>query len=255
VPSPFPGMNPYFEHADHWLDFHTEFLTALRRLLVPQVLPKYIVQLEEYIYIHDRPLEPRRRLGTADLSVVEPEGRQVDHGALGLMEAPAEIWLPEQDIEKVPYLEVRDRQGRDLVTVIELLSPSNKRAGDDREQYLAKRRMLLRSPAHLVEIDLLRGWAPMPNEGRPDCDYSVMVSRAEKRRAADFWPIQLRERLPLIPVPLRHPDAAARVDLQDALHRTYDGPGYEHFIYGGEPEPALPTTDAAWARQLARSSA
>ena len=33
MPSPFPGMNPYFEQSVHWLDFHTEFLSALRRLL------------------------------------------------------------------------------------------------------------------------------------------------------------------------------------------------------------------------------
>jgi len=202
VPSPFPGMNPYFEQTAHWLDFHTEFLSALRRLLAPQVGPKYIVQLEEHI-------------------------------------------------EEVPFLEVRDRQGRELVTVIELLSPSNKRSGDDREQYLTKRRELVRSPAHLVEIDLLRGWTPMPQEGRPECDYSVMVSRAEKRLAAGFWPIRLRDRLPVIPVPLRSPDVAARVDLQEVLHRAYDGPGYEHFIYSGEPEPPLSPDDAAWARQLA----
>ncbi len=208
MPSPFPGMSPYFEQSDHLLDFHTEFLTALRRLLVPQVLSRYVVQL---------------------------------------------VRLSEQDVQNVPFLEVRDRQGRDLVTVIELLSPSKKRAGDDREQYLAERRSLFRSPAHLVEIDLLRGWAPMPHEGRPECDYSVLVSRAEKRRAADFWPIRLRERLPILPVPLRHPDSAARVDLQEALDRAYDGPGYEHFIYNGEPEPALALADAAWARQFARS--
>ena len=53
-----------------------------------------------------------------------------------------------------------------------------------------------------------------------------MVSRAEKRWAADFWPIRLRDRLPVISVPLRPPDAAALVDLHNALHRTYDGPGY-----------------------------
>ena len=63
MPSPFPGMNPYFEQAAHWLDFHSEFLSALRRLLAPQVAPKYIVQLEEHIYIHDLPPEPRQRLG------------------------------------------------------------------------------------------------------------------------------------------------------------------------------------------------
>lgn len=160
-------MNPYFEQTDHWLDFHTEFLSAMRRLLAPQVGPKYIVQFEEDIYIHDLPPEERHRLATADLSLVERDGGRLGHGALGILDAPAEIWLPEQDVEKVPFLEVRDRQGRDLVTVIELLSPSNKRTGDDRQQYLAKRRELLRSPAHLVEIDLLRGWTPMPRKAGP----------------------------------------------------------------------------------------
>ncbi len=205
MPSPFPGMNPYFEQSAHWLDFQTEFLLALRRLLAPQVAPKYIVRLEE---------------------------------------------SPQQEFEEIPFLEVRDRSGRELVSVIELLSPSNKRAGDDREQYLTKRRELIRSAAHLVEIDLLRGWTPMPQAGRPECDYSVMVSLAEKRPAADFWPVKLRERLPVIPIPLRAPDTAPQVDLQAALHRAYDGPGYEHFIYSGEPEPPLSADDADWARQL-----
>src|SRR5262249_11116720 len=113
-----------------------------------------------------------------------------------------------------------------------------------------KRRKLLRSSAHLVEIDLLRGWDPMPQEGRPECDYSVMVSRAERRRAADFWPIGLRDKLPAIPIPLPPPAAAAGVDPQEVLHRAYDGPGYEHFIYNGDPEPSLSATDAAWARQF-----
>lgn len=168
---------------------------------------------------------------------------------MGLLEAPAEVQLPAQEVERVPFLEVRDRRGRELVTVIELLSPSNKRAGEDREQYLRKRRELLRSPAHLVEIDLLRGWNPMPAEDRPggECAYSVLVSRAERRPAADFWPIGLKDRLPRIPIPLKSPGEAAQVDLQEVLHRTYDGPGYEHFLYDGLPEPPLSHEDARWA--------
>ena len=90
----------------------------------------------------------------------------------------------------------------------------------------------------------------MPQEGRPECDHSVMVSRAEKRRAADCWPITLRDTLPVIPIPLRPPDDAAPVDLEEVLHRAYDGPGYEHFIYNGEPEPGLSPQNMAWARQF-----
>jgi hypothetical protein len=240
-------MNPYFEQAAHWLDFHHEFLSALRRLLVPQVGPKSIVQLEEHVYIHDLPPQPRRRVGRAEVSLTRTGGGAMGVAGVGLLEAPAEVWLPEQEVEGVPYLEVRDRLGRELVTVIALLSPSNKRAGDDRLAYLARRRELVRSTIHLVEIDLLRGGVPMPEEGRPACDYSVMVSRAEKRPAADFWPIRLRDRLPVIPIPLRPPEESVAVDLQEVLHRTHDGPGYEHFIYRGSPEPGLSPEDAAWA--------
>ena len=192
----------------------------------------------------------RAALGRADLSVSRSETAPAGPPALGVLEAPAEIQLPAQGVERIPFLEVRDRRGRELVTVIELLSPSHKRPGTDREQYLAKRRALLRIPAHLVEIDLLRGWAVMPAENRPEGDYSVLVSRAEERPAADFWPIRLRDRLPVIPIPLWAPDGDARVDLQEVLHRTYGGPGYEHFIYAGTPEPPLSAEDAEWARQF-----
>ena len=72
-----------------------------------------------------------------------------------------------QDVRRVPFLEIRDRLGRELITVVELLSPANKRGGADREQYVAKREQLLKSAAHFVEIDLLRGGRPMPLENRP----------------------------------------------------------------------------------------
>src|SRR6185437_14249121 len=106
MPSPFPGMNPYFEQAAYWLDFHTEFLSALRRLLAPQVGPKYIVQFEEPIYIHDLPPQHRRRVGSADLSLARTDGGEMARVGVGLLEAPAEVWLPEQDIEEIPYLEI-----------------------------------------------------------------------------------------------------------------------------------------------------
>jgi hypothetical protein len=250
MPSPFPGMNPYFEQADHWPDFHTEFLTVLRRQLAPQIGPDYIIQLDKHVFFHDLPPEPRRSLGRPDLSVIRSEPMTTGRPELGVLEAPAEVLLPTQDVERVAFLEIRDRKRRELVTVIELLSPSNKRSGDDRQQYLAKRREILRSTAHLVEIDLLRGWSPMPADDRPEGDYSVLVSRVDRRPAADFWPIPLRDRLPVIPIPLRSGDPEGRVDLQGVLHQAYEGPGYENFIYDGTPEPTLKPADAEWAEAL-----
>ena len=67
MPSPFPGMNPYLEQAELWQDFHLEFLPAMRRQLVPQVGPDYIIKLEEHLYIHDLPPEPRIRIGRSEV--------------------------------------------------------------------------------------------------------------------------------------------------------------------------------------------
>jgi hypothetical protein len=250
MPSPFPGMDPYLEHPAHWQDFHTEFLTTIRRALTPLVGPKYFVQLEEHVYIHDMSPAARTSVGRADISVARSRTSDGAGAAMGLLEAPAEVDLPEQDEERIRFLEIRDRRGRELVAVIELLSPSNKRSGEDRELYLAKRREMLRTPAHLVEIDLLLGWAPLPVRNRPVCDYSVLVSRAERRPKAGFWAIKLTEQLPVIPVPLRLEDGDVQIDLQVALNSAYDAAAYERFIYEVTPDPALNPDDAAWAAQV-----
>ena len=250
MPSPFPGMNPYIEQDDAWHDFHEKFLPAVAERLVPQVRPNYIVKLDEHVYVHELPPEPRRLLGRADLAVGRAPSQGADLPAADVLVAPAQVRIPTQDVERLTFLEVRDRHNRELITVIELLSPSNKRTGPDREQYLAKRESLLSSRAHLVEIDLLRGGRPMPMVDRPECSYSVLVSRVEHRPRAGLWPISLRDRLPVIPIPLRPADGDARLDLQDLLHRIYDASGYEDYIYEGVPEPMLAPDEASWARQF-----
>jgi hypothetical protein len=242
-------MNPYIEQDAFWQDFHLEFLPAIRGRLVAQVRPKYIVMLDEHIYVQEQAPEPRRLVGHADVSLARPPGpRDKEAGGIGTLDAPVQVQIPVQEVRRVPFLEIRDRLGRELITVVELLSPTNKRAGADREQYIAKREQLLKSPAHFVEIDLLRGGRPMPLGNRPRCDYSVLVSRAEARPRAGFWPIRLRQRLPVIPIPLLAGDPDARIDLQEILHHVYDTTGYEDFIYAGRPHPQIASKDAAWAR-------
>jgi hypothetical protein len=226
------------------------FLVAIRERLVPRVGPSYYVLLEYHIYVHEEPDDRGRKL-RGDLLVTHPARSSGRSLGAAVMEAPAEVEHPAPDVEleRVPYLEVRHAAFGDLVTVVEMLSPSNKQ-GENRRDYLAKRGQLLASRTHLVEVDLLRGGEPMPDADRPDCDYSIMVSRAENRPRAGFWPVMLREPLPVVPIPLRHSDGDVRVDLQEALQHVYDVSGYENFIYRGSPSPPLSPEDAAWARSL-----
>ncbi len=104
---------------------------------------------------------------------------------------------------------------------------------------------------HPVEIDLLRGGPRIPfATPLPPCSYYVLVNGVEKRPQADFWPIQLQDRLPVIPIPLREPDPDAQLDLQAALHHVYDAARYGSYVYEGIPEPALSADDMACARSF-----
>jgi hypothetical protein len=253
MPSPFPGMNPYLEQDDVWHDFHERFLPHLAEVIGTQLAAHYIVKIDEHVYIHEPPAEQRTFLGRTDVFVASqrPSAEEGTATATAPPNAPAQVVLPSVDIEGISYLEIRDRRDRRLVTVIELLSPTNKYSGPDREQYLGKRGRLLASAVHLVEIDLLRGGPRMPFAASiPECAYYVLVSRMEKRPRADFWPIPLRDPLPLIPIPLRDPDPDAKVDLQAVLHHIYDAARYGNYIYEGTPQPGLRAEDATWVRQF-----
>ena len=248
MPSPFPGMNPFLERDDVWPDLHHRLIDRMADALADQVDPRYLVKIEEHLYVQDAPEAPHRPGPRADVAIKPTVGPAPAGPSLAVLEAPARIHLPWPDVEYQAYLEVRDRASRELVTVLELLSPTNK--GRHHDQYLRKRDELLVSTAHLVEIDLLRGGEPMPAPDRPECDYSVTVSRAERRPVADFWPIVLHERLPTIPVPLRAPDRDATLNLQDLLNRVYDAGRYAHYIYESRPQPPLGPDEEAWAGQF-----
>jgi hypothetical protein len=256
MPTPFPGMNPYIERASMWHDFHESFMPVVREILTAQVVPRYFIRINEQMYIHELSGEQRRFLGRSQLLVpaLTPPGAGAGTSSAAV-EAPAEVGVPVVDVESQSFLEIRDRDSRELVTVLELLSPTNKYAGPDREQYLAKAHQLQRSWVHFVEIDLLRGGPRMPWLDMPPCDYCVVVSRVERRPKAGFWPIGLRDRLPVIPIPLRGGDPDARLDLQEVLHRIYDAAGYEYHIYSGPPEPLLSAEDTAWSQQLVPAAA
>jgi len=245
-------MNPYLEQESVWQDFHSTYIPTLRELLNASVAPNYFVKVEEYVFIHELPADQRRPIGRADVAVGSRHPSVGDTGQVKVHPAPFRTFLPAMATEKEPhtFLSVRDRDSQSIVTVIELLSPSNKNPGADRNDYLRKRGEFFASGVHVVEIDLLRGGPRLPFDEVPPCDYLIAVSRAQDRPQVDIYPIQLREPLPQVPIPLRPSDRDATLDLQAALHRVYDAAGYANFIYRGKPQPPLSPPDAEWSRQF-----
>lgn len=248
MPSPFPGMNPFIEQEDVWHDFHERFIPAAAESLLPQVLPNYIVKIVEHAYVHELAADERRLVGRPDAAIADQRATATADRDISLREAPVYGRIPTAvDVERQSYLEIRDRQSRQIVTVIELLSPSNKET--DREQYLGKRDQFLRSPAHFIELDLLRGGPRLPVEGLPVCDYYAMVSWAGDRPRVGLWPFRLTDSLPVVPIPLRAPDVDVNLDLKQIIDRVYDAAGYRFYMYANEPQPPLSREQQAWTRQ------
>src|SRR5262249_48637859 len=151
--------------------------------------------------------------------------------------------------------EILDRQqNQKVVTVIELVSPSNKAAGKGREAYLTKQAEVLGSKSHLVEIDLHRRGRHVLSvpEARAAAlqpyDYLVCVNRSPRRRRFELYSCSLRSRLPRIPLPLAEPDPDVPLDLQAALEQVYEDGDYMLRVKYEEPcVPPLEATDQQWA--------
>jgi len=156
-------------------------------------------------------------------------------------------------------LAIYDTAGWEVVTLIEVLSPSNKRPGPGQSEYLAKQREVLRSETNLVEIDLLRGGSHVVAvpvwevARRGPADYLICTRRTARPGGYEVLRLTVRQPLPLLPIPLRAGEPDVPLDLPAAFGRAYDTGAYDLIIdYTQEPDPPLSPADAAWADALLR---
>jgi hypothetical protein len=270
MPSPFPGMDPYLEAPDIWPDFHDALAGGIRAVL-NQLLPSPYyarLQMRPEIGILDSEERPRRMV--PDVAVVHPGRPVTDSGATAMLDAPRmevsecmEVYSAVDPIRHL-YVEVRDpSRDHKLVTLIEIVSPSNKRMGKDRDAYLEKQQEILASDASLVEIDLLRGGQRLlSGEGlaywldrhQPPADYVIVVNRAWNRDKSLLYPIHVRESLPVVRLPLREGEKEIPLDIQFIVNQAYDRGPYRRGAvdYSQPPSPPLCEEDAAWAEELLR---
>ncbi len=252
--SPFPGMDPYLE-GPLWMTVHTQLTAEIARQLAPRLRPRYLALTAERFV-----LEAPEGVAVASASLYPDVGvAPARPGPMPASPAPAPPPLQLATVvpESIPHVtvEIRDAAHRQLVTAIEVLSPTNKR-GEGRQEYLTKRRRILLSSAHLIEIDLLREGQRIPmRQPLPEAPYFALVGRAEFRPMLDVYPVQLTDALPTIRVPLLPGDNDVPLDLQLALSTIYDLLGYDLAVdYRQPPEPALSPADDAWADSLLRNA-
>lgn len=256
MPSPFPGVDPYLEAFGFWESFHSMFGASLTELLNEGLPPSYVAQSQKRV----RLLRPKDRSSERipDVFVARERGRPPrlapePEPAVALLE-PTTVPLPDQQIEVVDrWVEVLSVPDLDLVTSIEILSPTNK-AGPGRREYLKRRRDLTWGPIHLVELDLLISGRRMPMaRDLPEGDALAIVARTDRRPDADVYAWTLRQPLPTIPVPLLHPDPDAMLDLGRAYTLAYDRGGFPRIIEYRRRLPRslnLGPDERDWAEQL-----
>jgi Uma2 family endonuclease len=250
--SAFPGMDPWIEHPSIWPGVHQRLITYAGDLLQASVGPAYFVAIGERVYVES----PASETFYPDVSVVRrhgPTDRADGSGSRGEADQPTVLVVEPIERREV-FLEIHDAATQaKIVTVIEVLSPSNKRLGQGRELYLSKQREVLASSASLVEIDLLRGGEPtvaVPASAALASPYRVVVSLAADRRLRQLYSIQLRDRLPRIAVPLLAADTPVVLDLQGLLDQAYENGGYRRRLdYQKPPVPPLAEAELAWARE------
>ena len=119
MPSPFPGMDPWLEEPGLFPSLHSALIYLILEALNAQLPDNYLATTDRMVAVAADP-------------ILEP-------------------W-------EQPYLEILSNDGERLVTAIEILSPSNKKPGDNgRTSYLQKQGEFRLANVNLIEIDLLRG--------------------------------------------------------------------------------------------------
>ena len=236
--SPFPGMDPFIEGWD-WRSFHAAFNGYVRTCLNGVLPQEFIARSEVDVVIrHDTGWERTR---VADVTVTDEYGFALA-GGVAVAEPQAAVFVtefPEPDERRSHRVEIVDTRSEQVVTVLEVLSPENKRGG----RHAGKRAEILESDeTSLVEVDLLRaGRRPPTVDPLPPCDYAAFVYRAWQRPGVEVYPWRLLDRMPTIPVPLREGDADVPLDLQEVFDRTFEEGRYARALPYDRPcQPPLP---------------
>lgn len=234
MPSPFPGMDPYLEDPALWPDFHQRFLNCWSEFLADALPDSYEVRIDEAVTVSVL-TEDELRIVRPDLAITsrsaDPTWSGKSPGTAGGV-AVEPVLVPQAIFDEVhePRIHIMHRPDRELVTVIELLSPANKR-GAGAVQYQAKRNTLLTQPVHMIELDLLvGGQRPRLLKEPPKSDYCALITRVPHHELCEYYGWNLADPLPQLPIPLRSGEPDCVSDLPAIFRLTYERGRYSRSV-------------------------
>ena len=244
MPSPFPGMDPYLEASEIWCGFHHSLADEIKAQLNAVLSPRYYADVEVRTVLEEMGIATAKTIYPAAAGLETAPSVPAGTTAVAIPAAPIQRLAMLLEQQTLRTVQVRATDTDTLVTAIEILSPVNKR-GNGLHTYQEKRRSLLRSDVHFLEIDLLRGgerpgWEI--NDPPLACDYVVLVNRAFRgdMRQSEIWPVALNEPLPICPVPLLPPDPEVPLHLGAVLTNVYQRAAYARRIDYTLPVPPPP---------------
>jgi hypothetical protein len=248
-------MDAWLESPTIWPDVHDRLITSIADELGARLRPRYFVGVESRTTVLtgldiDRVYKP-------DVAIHATESRAAVRGAgVAVLQNPDvqtySVSLPTSEVAEETFLQILELPGRRLVTVIEVLSPTNKKTSGARADYLKNREDLIRTSVSLVEIDLLRSGEPMPvRKPPPLSDYRILICRARRSRDAVLYAFPYTSPIPAVPIPLLPGDSEPVLDLNGVLHALIDRAGYDLIMdYAQPPDPPLRPGDETWAASI-----
>jgi hypothetical protein len=224
MPSPFPGMDPYLEEEKLWPEFHHHLVLCLYQILLPGLVDRYRARVGQRQYVTEQALFT---------SIIREEHRE-------------------------DFIEIRQRGDGRLVTLVDVVSPTNRTSASGRQAYLDTRKEARGGGANLVEIDLVLQGQPMldySRENLPEWDYAVTVTRATQPERHEIYTATLQKRLPRFRLPLAADDRDTVLDLHTAFSRCYDQGNFGTRVdYKRDPLTKLTDGHRGYMAQLLRET-
>jgi hypothetical protein len=220
MPSPFPGMDPFLEDEKIWPPFQHHLVACLYQTLLPGLVDRYRARVGQRRYTTEQALFT---------SIVREDHEE-------------------------EFIEVRQRNDNRLVTLVDVVSPTNKTTAAGRQAYLVKRKDAKNAGASLVEIDLVMQGQPMldySREGLPEWDHAVTVTRASQPERYEIYTATVQKKLPKFRLPLAADDRDTVLDLQATFARCFDQGNFAAQVnYQRDPPTRIADDDRRWLDQL-----